>query len=58
MIGDHLQFYTISNNFIYQSQLGGLKQRSTIDASVVLTHIICSGWVKNLIISTLVFDIT
>ena len=28
-----------------------------MDAGVVLTHIICLGWVKNLIISTLVFDI-
>ena len=58
MIGDHLQFHTISNNFIYQSQLGGLKQRSTTDAGVILTYIIHSGWVKNLITSTLAFDIT
>ena len=58
MIGDCLQFHTISNNFIHQSQLEGLKQRSTIDASIILTHIICSGWVKNLIMSTLAFDIT
>jgi len=28
-----------------------------MDAGVVLTHIICSGWVKNLTTSTLVFDI-
>ena len=58
MIGEHLQFYTISNNFIHQSQLGGLKQRSTTDAGIVLTYIIHSGWVKNLIISTLAFNIT
>jgi len=58
MIGDCLQFHTISNNFIYRSQLGDLKQRSTIDAGIILTHIICSGWVKNLIMSTLAFDIT
>ena len=54
MIGDCLQFHTISNNFIHQSQLEGFKQRSTIDAGVILTHIICSGWVKNLITSTFV----
>jgi len=47
----------ISNSFIYPSQLGGLKLRSTMDAEVVLTHIICSGWVKNLTMSTLAFDI-
>jgi len=47
----------ISNSFIYPSQLGGLKLRSTMDAGVTLTHIICSEWVKNLIMSTLAFDI-
>jgi len=57
MIGEHLQFHIISNNFIYPSQLGGLKQRSTTDAEVALTHIIWSGWVKNLTTSILVFDI-
>jgi len=57
MIGDHLQFHTISNNFIHRSQLGGLKQRFTTDASIILTHIIHSGWVKNLTMSTLAFDI-
>jgi len=58
MIGEQLQFHTISNNFIHQSQLGGLKQRSTIDADVALTHTIHLGWVKNLITSTLAFDIS
>ena len=57
MIGDCLQFHTISNNFIHGSQLGDLEQRFTTDANVVLTHIIYSGWVKNLITSTLAFDI-
>jgi len=27
VIGEHFQFHAISNNFIYQSQLGGLKHR-------------------------------
>jgi len=57
MIGEHLQFHTISNGFIHPSQLGGLKSRSTMDARVALTHIIRSGWVKNLTMSTLAFDI-
>jgi len=48
----------ISNNFFHHSQLGGFKQRSTIDASIILTYIIHSGWVKNLITSTLAFNIT
>ena len=43
MIGERLQFHTIANNFVHQSQLGGLKQKSTTDSGVVLTHIIWSG---------------
>ena len=58
MIGEWLQFHTISNNFIYQSQLDGLKQRSTTDASVALTHTIHLEWIKNLITSILTFDIS
>jgi len=47
----------ISNNFIHPSQLRGLKLRSTMDAGVVLTHIIHSEWAKNLTTSTLAFNI-
>ena len=45
------------SNFIHPGQLGGLKFKSTSDAGVVLTHAICSGWVKNKTTSTLAFDI-
>jgi len=38
--------------------LGGLKQHSTMDVGIVLTHIICTDWVKSLLTSTLAFDIT
>ena len=41
VIAERLQFTVASNDFIHPSQLGGLKFKSTIDASVVLTHIIC-----------------
>ena len=58
IIGEHLQFHTISNSFIHLCQLSGLKQRSTTDMGITLTHFIQSGWVKNLITSTLTFDIT
>jgi len=58
MIGECLQFHSISNNFVYQYQLGGLKYRSTTDAGVTLTHFIRTGWIKNLTMSTLAFDIT
>ena len=57
VIGDRLQFHVASNDFIHLCQLGGLKFKSTIDVGVALTHIICSGWVKNLSTSTLMFDI-
>ena len=43
MIGEFLQFHTISNNFIHSSQLRGFKQRSTMGVEVTLTHIIWSG---------------
>ena len=58
MIGECLQFHSISNNFIHQCQLGGLKHRFTTDVGVTLTHFIRTGWVKNLTTSTLAFDIT
>ena len=57
IIGKHLQFHMISDNFIHHNQLGGLKQRFTADIEVALTHIICLEWVKNLVMSTLVFNI-
>ena len=43
VIAERLQFIVASNNFIYPSQLGGLKFKSTNDAGTALTHIIRSG---------------
>jgi len=40
MISYRLQVYSITSNFIYTSQLGGIKQHSTIDAGIFLTHLI------------------
>jgi len=40
VIGERLQFYMVNNDFIYPSQLGGLKFKSTIDVRVTLMHII------------------
>ena len=57
VIGDRLQFYVISNNFIHQNQLRGLKFKFTTDASIALTHFICMGWIKNMATSSLAFDI-
>ena len=47
-----------SNDFIHLSQLGGLKFKSTTDAGIILTHIVCSGWVKGKTTSTLAFNIS
>ena len=57
VIGECLQFNMALNNFIHPSQLSGLKFKSTIDAEVALTHIIRTGWVKNLSMSILAFNI-
>ena len=40
VIGERLQFHVVSNNFIHQSQLGGLKFKSTTDTGIALTHFI------------------
>ena len=57
VIGNRLQFHVLSNSFIYQSQLKGLKSKSTTDTSLALTHFIHMEWVKNLTTSALAFDI-
>jgi len=57
VIGERLQFQSISDKFIYQCQLEDLKQQSTTDVGVVLTYFIYTGWVKNLSTSILAFDI-
>jgi len=57
VISDRLQFHVVTNDFIYQSQLGDLKFKSTSDAGIALTHVIHMGWIKNMLTSTLTFDI-
>jgi len=57
VITERLQFHAVKNDFIYSSQLGGLKLKLTLDAGVMLTHVIYSGWVKNRTTSILAFNI-
>ena len=57
VIGECLQFHMISNNFIHQSQLGRLKHKLTFDTGITLTYFIHMGWVRNILTSTLAFDI-
>ena len=40
VISERLQFQSIFNNFIHSCQLGRLKQQSTMNVGVVLTHLI------------------
>ena len=58
VIGERLQFLVVRNDFIHPSQLGDLKFKSTINAGVALMYIICSGWSRNCLTSTLAFNIT
>jgi len=58
VIAERLQFTVMSNNFIHLSQLGRLKFKSTIDTSIVLTHIVQSGWAKGKLTSSLAFNIS
>ena len=57
VVSERLQFTMAANDFIHPSQLGRLKFKSTTDVSVALIYIIHVGWVKNLLISTLAFNI-
>ena len=43
VISNRLQFHLISNNFIYQSQLGGLMFKSISDAGIALMYFIYMG---------------
>ena len=43
VIGKRFWFQSIPNNFIHPNQLRGLKQHSTMDKNVFLTHFIHSG---------------
>ena len=58
VIAERIQFTVAANDFIHPSQLGGLKFKSTADASIALTHIVRSGWVKRKSTSTLAFNIS
>jgi len=43
MIGERMQFLSISNNFIHLCQLGGLKHKFTTNVGITLTYFIRSG---------------
>jgi len=57
VISTRLQFHMTFNNFLDPNQLGGIKQRLTIDTSVYLIHIIHTGWTKQCHTSLIAFDV-
>ena len=57
VISNHLQFHITSNGFLDPNQLGSIRQCSTTDARLYLTHLIYAGWLKQYHISIIAFDI-
>ncbi|CAA7269041.1 unnamed protein product [Cyclocybe aegerita] len=57
MIANRIQFDAVKHDIFHPNQLGGICQRSTEDAGLILTHLVCAGWVKGLQTSALAFDI-
>ncbi|CAA7264655.1 unnamed protein product [Cyclocybe aegerita] len=57
MIANRIQFDAVKHDIFHPNQLGGICQRSTEDAGLILTHLVRAGWVKGLQTSTLAFDI-
>jgi len=57
MIARRLQFDAVKHSVLHPNQLGSISQRSTEDAGLFLTHLVCSGWAKGLKTSVIAFDI-
>ena len=57
VISHRLQFHLSANEFLNPNQLGGIRQRSTIDAGMYLTHLIHTGWAKECHTSVIAFNI-
>ena len=46
-----------ANGFLDPNQLGSIRQRSTTDVGIYLTHLICARWLRQCHTSVIVFDI-
>ena len=57
VISHRLQFHLSANEFLNPNQLGGIRQCSTIDARMYLTHLIHAGWAKDCHTSVIAFNI-
>jgi hypothetical protein len=57
MISNRFQFDMIKHDLVDPNQMGGVRQRSTEDAGLFLTHLVRTGWASGLQTSVLAFDI-
>ncbi|KDR64939.1 hypothetical protein GALMADRAFT_82500, partial [Galerina marginata CBS 339.88] len=57
MISNRIQFDAVKHDVFHPNQVGGVRQRSTEDAGLYLTHIVRAGWAKGLKTSVLAFDL-
>ncbi|KAJ3570517.1 hypothetical protein NP233_g4354 [Leucocoprinus birnbaumii] len=57
MISTRLQFDCVKHKVFHPNQFGGIQQRSTEDAGVFLTHVVCTVWAKGLKTSVITFVI-
>ena len=57
MISNCLQFDMINYDLVHPNQVSGVHQRSTEDAGLFLTHLVCTGWAKGKKTSELAFYI-
>ena len=56
-IANRLQWEGAHYNLLHPCQFRGLKQKSTKDAGVYLTHLVHAGWAKGLKTSVVAFDL-
>jgi hypothetical protein len=57
MIANRLQFDAAKNGILHPCQFGGVRQNSTEDAGVYLTHLVRAGWAKGMKTSVVAFDL-
>ncbi|KAJ3527773.1 hypothetical protein NMY22_g9661 [Coprinellus aureogranulatus] len=57
LISNRFQFDMIKYDLVDPNQMGGVRQRSTEDAGLFLTHLVRTGWVKGYHTSVVAFDI-
>jgi hypothetical protein len=57
MISNRFQHDMIKYDIVDLNQMGGVRQHSTEDAGLFLTHLVQSGWAQNLQTSIVAFDV-